>query len=509
VQEIFAGIDMTEFNKQECKTELDHYDYRVLVSSDSLTRFTKYFYMLAGRREVSTYQFEGVGAKIDFKKAPRREGKFQFARGGDPVPQFMYPLEETQSGLFDELANLCLTLAPEARPRNREATQQKLRAQFPLMRKTFKTGFFYSTGVFAKMAADTANARVSHVVTDAGLRIGYSENDPKRDFVGFGGATVKINTVVRFAVHPPPTVRWLAWRTSQKSSDGSKEPRVQVRRIAGALMPQPPAKEPETNWRVVTIIPGSSIEFLVDCPQGGELRRSTIEVLELDRSNCRLFPEVLPPDLTAEAKNGLISYVASLQRALEPKGWLLEAADENPSLSAARSLARLNLLDIARRVADERFPTMETPQAPWRQRRAFLDQALPIAAREVFVYYRPKLEAELSASEKQLRRLREVYATLQRGIRDYNMLSQDERWQLLARNEVTLQIDAPYLKESQDSLKAALFGASEAIFEDIQRTEARRLLAADMLTRLAFEGNDVFPAFKSNSAPDVVTASGS
>jgi hypothetical protein len=270
-----------------------------------------------------------------------------------------------------------------------------------------------------------------------------------REWISAGSAhSGSVSYSVRFGYTPTPSTNWIAvrWWGNNTATHGP------IVCTSGGLRAQPIAIEPGSGWQVFAVSPGESLEFasrVSDVPlyvgdthyaykigfTSSPNQTDTIELIEIDDTNAALFAEIDPREITRQVgNNGLLSYVAGIQRAFAGHRWL------DPQVPADRAaaetffkLAILSALSTLQGQPPIFLPPSSPsyPAAPWVERQQFLKVALPVLAYRLFAKYDTNVATLFALTSGLIPRLSLAHKELSAVLKDINNLSAPQVSQFL------------------------------------------------------------------------------
>jgi hypothetical protein len=211
-------------------------------------------------------------------------------------------------------------------------------------------------------------------------------------------------------------------------------------------------------------------------------RLEAAEFLQIDSmvaSRLDPDPQAVPPDLlnldTPEniaknmGENGLLSYVASIQKALSPSKWLMpdqRDAIENSAVEAVYRLAKLS------RIAGKEYRELEGalprtspdyPKAPWKERQQFLRLALPMIGYAQQEYYLNRLERQMLLLARSYDVMRQLKDRLQTMVDSLDTMMEGDAMAALGNTANILQLERPREALARDMLSVSLIGANQLV----------------------------------------------
>ncbi len=169
-------------------------------------------------------------------------------------------------------------------------------------------------------------------------------------------------------------------------------------------------------------------------------------------------------------QNGLLKYVAAVQKALKPNGWLVpDPTETGIESSAFQALIRLDMLsDLAKMDLSAQaaaFPA-HAPwygEAPWKERQEFLRFALPMVGYKIQSYYLEKLERQMVLLGRPLLGLERTRQRLFNAVNALDVLREDDAMAMLGMAADLTHVERPAAPLARDLLIASVLGAREAI----------------------------------------------
>jgi hypothetical protein len=254
---------------------------------------------------------------------------------------------------------------------------------------THRVGSAYNVFSGSAATADTPGVTV--------MRLGIQHKTWRR--VG-GNGTIRYK--LRVAYQAQPSSLWIAarWR-------GAADANPKIECVSGELLSGMEAGEADTEWRLHAVIPGKAVEFEVTfnaaiMEQSGNMRgiivakrfEECVEILEFNALAIDSFIEARPIDIGASLpRNALLSYVANVERATRPGGWLTPPGVSE--VAASLAVARFAVLCEISKIDVSNVPEPPPPNAPARERQLCLKVSLPALAQRVFNTFANQIERDV------------------------------------------------------------------------------------------------------------------
>jgi len=342
--------------------------------------------------------------------------------------------------------------------------------------------------------------------------------DANNGAVSWGSGRPRFN--IRFGFRVSPDCNFVAVRWQGRTNSVSP-----IRCTSGCFSTQPIAIEPGTGWGVFCVVPGASLEFAVDYEaeiQGqstrtgytlgynaASVKQDYIELVDINLNNANQFHYV---DITAQEDpsilnfpsrniNGLLTYVASVTKALQDPNWPFPMGAD-VAKTAAGALVKLAIL-AKTSVLDLSSIAASTTQAPWKERQTFLKAALPLIAYNLFTKYSHSLELQTALLNSPLVRVLSARQKVTDALQAFADLTVDLGNDALNTGLRALSVSSTVLTDL-DQLSAALFGVQEELSQLQHDLMTQKEFSCAVLRNLQFDGfprsNPVLLIMKSDPA---------
>jgi len=470
------------------------------------------------RNEFQTFSLSSLSEKLE-------------AFDGSTEPPQVKPLElDIQFDNDSMVQNGAVTLKPEkalyygTHPHNREpeVVEKYRRGEFESFRESKASEFMMD---FDNICTWTPSRKIIcplDTVDIPVINLGMQSH-----FQTLEGGNVKINATLRTALIPTPETNWIAVRwVSNGSGDTYLEkpgpisptnvpkgkyvfPEADVVCTTGCLWKQSLIKEPGSGWQIFSVIPNAPVQFTVKfAPPQGLVRRpiehgiagtgsTHLQYFEMNSASLAQFPHMDVRDVFAKVPdfrpvNGLLTYVAAVQRELNGGGWLRPASSPETALSLV--LARLSLLQkVAEFQPNGEEKVLEDSLIAWKERQLFLKRAMGSLIIRTIVSYKNSMETVISRTIALDLMLQPVHKRLFDALEANEALTAESAYALLGYAAKSLRIENPAIIRNKERLVSALYGAEQQLSGVSEKLKEQSFMGCLLAQRLVVPAHRLVP----------------